>query len=157
MSTHAPILANSASLLLPVSNLTNLLAYHASGLSFSHFAILIALPTAGATAVEWVVLTRFFAAELSRKSESREVETTSTKLPRYPLAVLASTLVGFLLSSVLGIGPVWIAAAGAAAMTFPPCFDAQRVLAGCYKRSSRPSSCLCSDSVSSSPRRATTD
>jgi arsenical pump membrane protein len=112
-------LANSASLLLPVSNLTNLLAYRASGLSFSHFAILMALPTAGATAVEWVVLTRFFAAELSPKSESREVETASTKLPRYPLAVLAATLVGFLLSSVLGIGPVWIAGAGAAAMTLP--------------------------------------
>ena len=31
-------LANSASLLLPVSNLTNLLAFHASGLSFTRFA-----------------------------------------------------------------------------------------------------------------------
>ena len=30
-------LANSASLLLPVSNLTNLLAFHASGLSFTRF------------------------------------------------------------------------------------------------------------------------
>ena len=39
-------LANSASLLLPVSNLTNLLAFHASGLSFMRFAGLMALPTA---------------------------------------------------------------------------------------------------------------
>ena len=39
-------LANSASLLLPVSNLTNLLAFHASGLSFTRFAALMALPDA---------------------------------------------------------------------------------------------------------------
>ena len=38
-------LANSASQLLPVSNLTNLLAFHASGLSFTRFAGLMALPT----------------------------------------------------------------------------------------------------------------
>ena len=43
-------LANSASLLLPVSNLTNLLAFHASGLSFTRFAALMALPTLGAIA-----------------------------------------------------------------------------------------------------------
>ena len=35
-------LANSASLLLPVSNLTNLLAFRASGLTFAHFALLMA-------------------------------------------------------------------------------------------------------------------
>ena len=37
-------LANSASLLLPVSNLTNLLAFAASGLAFGRFAALMALP-----------------------------------------------------------------------------------------------------------------
>src|SRR5258707_2879678 len=42
--------------LLPISNLTNLLAFHASGLTFIHFALLMALPTLGAIAVEWVVL-----------------------------------------------------------------------------------------------------
>ena len=36
-------LANTASLLLPVSNLTNLLAFHASHLSFTRFAALMAL------------------------------------------------------------------------------------------------------------------
>jgi arsenical pump membrane protein len=61
-------LANSASLLLPISNLTNLLAFHASGLSFTHFAALMALPTAAAIAVEWLVLNRFFAAELGRRT-----------------------------------------------------------------------------------------
>ena len=58
-------LSNSASLLLPIANLTNLLAFHAAGLSFSHFAVLMALPTLGVVAVEWGVLRRFFAGDLA--------------------------------------------------------------------------------------------
>jgi len=57
-------LANSASLLLPVSNLTNLLAFRASGLSFARFAALMALPWALALAIEWLVLRASFAADL---------------------------------------------------------------------------------------------
>ena len=53
-------LANSASLLLPVSNLTNLLAFDASGLSFTRFGLLMALPWLVALGVEWGVLSRFF-------------------------------------------------------------------------------------------------
>ena len=43
-------LANTASLLLPVSNLTNLLAFQASDLSFTRFAALMALPWLAALA-----------------------------------------------------------------------------------------------------------
>src|SRR3954469_15975350 len=57
-------LANSASLLLPVSNLTNLLAFERSGLSFTRFAALMALPWLTALAVEWVVLARAFRSDL---------------------------------------------------------------------------------------------
>jgi arsenical pump membrane protein len=57
-------LANSASLLLPVSNLTNLLAFAVSGLSFLQFAELMALPWLAAILVEYVVIRRFFGAEL---------------------------------------------------------------------------------------------
>ena len=57
-------LANSASLLLPVSNLTNLLAFAASGLAFPRFAALMALPWLAAIATEYLVLTRFFARDL---------------------------------------------------------------------------------------------
>jgi arsenical pump membrane protein len=112
-------LANSASLLLPISNLTNLLAFHATGLSFTHFAALMALPTAAAIAIEWLVLNRFFAAELGRPHKT----TTASKaasVPRFPLAVLVPTLLGLLLSSVLGVQPLWIALAGAVAITAPP-------------------------------------
>jgi arsenical pump membrane protein len=45
-------LANSASLLLPVSNLTNLLAFTASGLTFAGFAALMAGPWLAVLAVE---------------------------------------------------------------------------------------------------------
>ena len=51
-------IANSGSLLLPVANLTNLLAFAASGLSFSRFAALMALPWLICCAIEWVVLRR---------------------------------------------------------------------------------------------------
>jgi arsenical pump membrane protein len=111
-------LANSASLLLPVSNLTNLLVFNLSGLSFTHFAALMLLPTLAAIAVEWLVLNRYFAAELGRPSE-HESSATVSHLPRLALAVLAATLVGFLVGSPLGVQPVWIAAAGAVAITVP--------------------------------------
>ena len=44
-------LANAASSFLPVSNLTNLLVFSATGLSFGGFAVRMALPTAAAAAV----------------------------------------------------------------------------------------------------------
>src|SRR3954452_14584572 len=57
-------LANSASLLLPVSNLTNLLALRSTGLSFARFAALMALPWLVVLVVEWVVLRRAFRRDL---------------------------------------------------------------------------------------------
>jgi arsenical pump membrane protein len=111
-------LANSASLLLPVSNLTNLLAFHASGLSFARFAALMALPTIGAVAVEWLVLRRFFAVDLGRP-RGRTAPPPRPRVPRFALAVLALTLAGFALSSALGIAPVWAAVAGASAISAP--------------------------------------
>ena len=111
-------LANSASLLLPVSNLTNLLAFHASGLPFVRFAELMVLPTIAAVGVEWVVFTRFFAVDLKRPRHAG-VRPPRPELPRFAVAVLTLTLAGFALSSVVGIEPVWFAAAGAAAITVP--------------------------------------
>jgi arsenical pump membrane protein len=83
-------LANSASLLLPISNLTNLLAFHASHLSFTRFAAIMALPWAVAVAVEWLVLSRFFAPEL-RGGNARPDRTHpgSVQLPRESLYALA--------------------------------------------------------------------
>jgi arsenical pump membrane protein len=111
-------LANSASLLLPVSNLTNLLAFHASKLSFLHFAALMALPTIAAVAVEWVVFRRFFGVDLARPRHP-VAQPARPELPAFAVAVLGCTLAAFALSSVVGIAPVWFAAAGAATITIP--------------------------------------
>jgi arsenical pump membrane protein len=112
-------LANSASLLLPVSNLTNLLAFHAADLSFTRFAGLMVLPTAAVLAVEWTALTRFFAVDLGRPRRAVAAPEQRAPLPRFPLVVLALTLAGFTLSSAVGIAPVWVAAAGATAISAP--------------------------------------
>ncbi|MCU8596101.1 SLC13 family permease [Streptomyces sp. A13(2022)] len=79
-------LSNSASLLLPVSNLTNLLAFAASGLTFTRFAALMALPWLAAIAVEYAVFRRFFRTDL--------------------------TLAGFALASPAGLDPAWAALGG---------------------------------------------
>jgi arsenical pump membrane protein len=103
-------LANSGSLLLPVSNLTNLLAFASSGLSFGRFAALMVLPWLAAIAVEYAVFRRVFAAELTAV---RPLPDPATRLPVLPLAVVAATLGGFVVASSVGIEPVWAAAAGA--------------------------------------------
>jgi arsenical pump membrane protein len=113
-------LANSASLLLPVSNLTNLLAFRASGLSFAHFAAFMALPWLVAIAIEWGVISRVFRRDLARPPgegrTSAGAEEAPARLPRLPVAVLAATLAGFVASSPLDVDPAWVAAAGAAVL-----------------------------------------
>jgi arsenical pump membrane protein len=110
-------LANTASLLLPVSNLTNLLAFRASGLSFARFAALMAVPWLLAIGIEWLVLSRSFAADLRRpRSRAASTVADAPRLPAFALAVVGLTLVGFATSSLTGIAPVWIAAAGAVAL-----------------------------------------
>ena len=106
-------LANSASLLLPVSNLTNLLAFRASGLSFARFGGLMVLPWLVALAIEWLVLRRSFAGDLQRSAARSTRALERPELPAFALAVVALTLAGFVLSSLVGIAPVWVATAGA--------------------------------------------
>jgi arsenical pump membrane protein len=111
-------LANSASLLLPVSNLTNLLAFEASGLSFARFAALMVLPWLVALGIEWFVHARTFTADLTRPlggaaTGGRE----AVEVPRFALGVLIATLLGFGLSSFVGVEAVWVAAAGAVGIT----------------------------------------
>jgi arsenical pump membrane protein len=112
-------LANSASLLLPVSNLTNLLAFGASGLSFTRFGTLMALPWLVALSVEWAVLSRFFGRIGRGSPAAAGAPVDRPRWPRFALSVLALTLIGFALSSVLGVEPVWFASAGAVAISTP--------------------------------------
>jgi arsenical pump membrane protein len=113
-------LANSASLLLPVSNLTNLLAFRASGLSFAHFATTMALPWLAVIGVEWLVLRRFFASDLVGRGEVVAAPAGGQGgAPAYAVAVLAATLVGFGLASLVGVDEAVVAALGAVALAVP--------------------------------------
>jgi arsenical pump membrane protein len=107
-------LSNSASLLLPVSNLTNLLAFSASGLTFSRFAALMTLPWVAAVGTEYVVFRRFFAGDLAGKSgeDEQAEETGKISVPTFTVVVVAATLAGFALTSLAGLNPAWAALAG---------------------------------------------
>jgi arsenical pump membrane protein len=108
-------LANTASLLLPVSNLTNLLALAASGLSFTHFAALMTLPWLVGIGVEYAGFRVFFRDELDTPA-SAAAATPRVPMPHFPLAVVGLTLAGFVVTSLLGINPAWAALAGALAL-----------------------------------------
>lgn len=105
-------LSNTASLLLPVSNLTNLLAFAASGLSFTRFAALMALPWLVAIGAEYLVFRRFFGHELTATAPSPD-DGRPPELPLFALVTVGCTLAGFVVASALGIEPAWAALAGA--------------------------------------------
>ncbi|MGW0817893.1 SLC13 family permease [Streptomyces viridiviolaceus] len=125
-------LANSASLLLPVSNLTNLLAFTASGLTFTRFAALMALPWLAAIAVEYAAFRRFFRADLAVPApalvpavpgagggpeaggpgEGAAAFGEAPAVPRFTVVVLSLTLAGFAVASFAGLEPAWAALGG---------------------------------------------
>ncbi|WP_374112149.1 SLC13 family permease [Pseudonocardia sp. TRM90224] len=107
-------LANSASTLLPISNLTNLLAFAASGLTFTTFAALMALPWLVAIGAEYVIFRRFFRTDLAGRGEPHPPP--SGPVPWFALAVIAASLVGFGLSGLVGVEPVWVAVLAAAVL-----------------------------------------
>ncbi len=104
-------LANTASLLLPVSNLTNLLAFSAAGLSFVHFTAVMTPSWLAAIAVEFIVLRWVFARDLAARPDP--VPTAEpVRVPVFVLVVLTLTLAGFAVASLLGFSPAWAALAG---------------------------------------------
>ncbi len=108
-------LANTASLLLPVSNLTNLLAFASAGLSFTRFTALMAAPWLIAIGAEYVIFRLFFASELSTDATEDHVP-PRPRLPVFALATLAITLAGFAATSLIGVSPAWAACTGAAVL-----------------------------------------
>ena len=103
-------LANSASLLLPVSNLTNLLAFAATGLSFLHFTGLMLAPWLVAVGIEFAVLRWLFRAELAKPAG--EPVTTAPPLPVVAVVVVGLVVAGFGVAALLGLSPIWPAAIG---------------------------------------------
>jgi arsenical pump membrane protein len=111
-------LSNTASLLLPVSNLTNLLALGASGLSFLRFGAVMALPWAVAIAVEYGIFRWFFRRDLAEPTAAVAGATAgddgeSDGLPVFTPAVLVLTLIGFVVCSLTGVNSAWAAFGGA--------------------------------------------
>jgi arsenical pump membrane protein len=132
-------LANSASLLLPVSNLTNLLAFAASGLTFLGFAAIMTLPWLSVIAVEYLAFRWFFRRDLATPAipaDSPEIKT----MPAYALSILAATLAGFAVAQPLGVHPAWVAVAGSAALAVP-LLRQRRVGVGTLVREANPAFC----------------
>ncbi len=106
-------LANGGSLLLPVSNLTNLLAMTALGIGFVQFGLVMLLPWLAVLVVEYLAFRWYFAGDLSVGAGTGEGDQENVRLPRFSATVLALTLAGFVAASFLHIEVVWVAAVGA--------------------------------------------
>ncbi|MDV6269167.1 SLC13 family permease [Rhodococcus globerulus] len=117
-SYAAAHLSNSASTLLPVSNLTNLIAFSATGLTFLHFTALMALPWIVTIVIEYVIFRWFFGSELRADTTDGPVpEIRHSPAPVLPLSIIGATLFGFAASGFVGIEPAWVAVAGAAVLS----------------------------------------
>lgn len=113
-------LANSSSLLLPVSNLTTLLALHSLDLTFARFALLMAPAWLVVIAVEYGAHRMFFARDLRIRApavETSEVAEPMEPMPRFPLLVLAAMLAAFVVGSFFDLAPAWAAAVAATVLT----------------------------------------
>jgi arsenical pump membrane protein len=132
-------LANSASLVLPVSNLTNLLALAAVPISFTHFGLLMLLPWLVVLALTFALFRSFFAVQL--REPPRPVPIAPVPVPRFALVVVALTLLGFVVTSFAGIAPVWSAAVGALVLAGKRLARRQTTPVGVV-RSAAPAFCL---------------
>ena len=92
--------ANAGSLLLPVSNLTNLLFVRAFGWSFSSFALRMALPQGAALLVGYGAMRWLYRKELPLQFDAGELPEPKSALPdifyfRGAVVVLIAVLVGY--------------------------------------------------------------
>ncbi|WP_395638128.1 SLC13 family permease [Pseudolysinimonas sp.] len=104
-------LANTGSLLLPVSNLTNLLALDALGFHDpARFAALMAAPAVVAIVVPCVAIAVIFRRDLG----GRYVGSAIDQVPDRPLFVLSAVVVASLLPLLVSGMPVWLPSSAAA-------------------------------------------
>lgn len=99
-------MANSASLLLPVSNLTNLLALPHLDVTFTGFAVRMAPVLAVVLVVEYVGLRLLFRTQL--RGGPRPDTTEPLAVPVFPMVVVGLMLVGFAAVSPFGGQPWWV-------------------------------------------------
>jgi arsenical pump membrane protein len=99
-------MANSASLLLPVSNLTNLLALPHLDVTFTGFALRMAPVLAVVLVVEYAGLRLLFRDRLA--VTPTDDDAPLRPVPTFPVAVVAVMLVGFAVISPSGGEPWWV-------------------------------------------------
>jgi arsenical pump membrane protein len=104
-------MANSASLLLPVSNLTNLLALPHLDLTFVGFAARMAPVLAVVLVVEYAGLRMLFRPALETSRDPQPVE--PAPFPAFPVAVVGLMLIGFAVVSPFGGQPWWVSSVAA--------------------------------------------
>ncbi len=114
--------ANMGSLLLPVSNLTNLIFANAFHLSFARFARLMLCPQVVALLVTFWLLRWRFGAELAQGFDLEQLPGVSDVVQhrgyfRASLAVLAAVLVGYFVAPFAGLEPYVVGFAGALVLT----------------------------------------
>jgi arsenical pump membrane protein len=105
-------MANSASLLLPVSNLTNLLALPHLDISFVGFAARMAPVLLVVLLVEYAGLRLLFRGELRSEPAAHGV-VVGPEVPVVPLVVVGLMLAGFAVASHWDLAPAWVSSAAA--------------------------------------------
>lgn len=113
--------ANTGSLLLPVSNLTNLLFQSAFHWSFGAFALRMALPQIGSVLVNFCIFRRMFRRDLPRAFDASLLPLSGSVIPDLPffrgaVLVLLFVLIGYFAGSLRGIAPYGTALAGCAVL-----------------------------------------
>ncbi|CCF82737.1 ArsB/NhaD family transporter [Nitrolancea hollandica] len=109
--------ANTASLVLPISNLTNLLLFNQLQLRFIDFVQVMWLPNLAAVAVNFAIFVWLFRCRIPRR-----MKVASTGMPPVDWwfgaasIVLTATLVGLLWLGLAGLPLSWAALAGAAVL-----------------------------------------
>ncbi len=110
-------LANSASVVMPISNLTNLLAFQATGLSFAGFSSLMLAPWVAGLAVEWTVVRRFFRSDLDRPPDPPGGADRRAGGAEIRASDRGAGSGGVCVELCLGLEPVWVAAGAAVAIS----------------------------------------
>jgi arsenical pump membrane protein len=108
-------MANSASLLLPVSNLTNLLALPHVDLTFTAFALRMAPVLAVVLPVEYAGLRLLFRDRVT--THPRPDAAPPLPMPVFPVVVVVAMLAGFAVLSPFGGQPWWASLAAAVVLT----------------------------------------
>ncbi len=113
--------ANTGSLLLPVSNLTNLLFVSAFHWSFGRFVLTMALPQTAALLANFWLFRRLFASDLPGRFDEHDLPEAREVIPDLPyfrgaVTVLGLVPVGYFIGSLRHVPPYAVALAGCAVL-----------------------------------------